>query len=211
MSRLIESNELLSLIIAVVVTTIIFAYNWGAPLATIDAIPSSFLAVVTAFLFHELAHRFAAKKLHCSAVYKIWIPGVIFGLLMMLIGVKLILVGAVVISTYKFGRWGMKSKYPSMREIGLISVSGPLTNLILASGFKIVSEGALLGTSLGTTFAYLAAINLWIAFFNLVPVKPLDGSKVFLWNPLIWFFLIAFSLFLLVPSNIFGPLLASMG
>ena len=210
-SKLIESDELLSLIIAVAVTTIIFAYNWQAPLATIDAIPSSFLAVVTAFLFHELAHRFAAKRLHCSAVYRIWIPGIIFGLLMMLIGIKLILVGAVVISTYKFGRWGMKSRYPSMREIGLISVSGPLTNLILASAFRIISESTLIGTSLGATFAYLASINLWIAFFNLVPVKPLDGSKIFFWNPRIWFFLILFSLFLLIPSHVFGLLSTSLG
>lgn len=205
------SNELTQLIIATLVTTVIFAYDWQAPAATVAALPLSFLAVVTAFLFHELAHRFAARRLNCSAVYKIWIPGIIFGLLMMLIGVKLILVGAVVISTYKFGRWGMKSRYPSMREIGVISASGPLTNLILASAFKIISEGALLGTALGATFGYLALINLWIAFFNLVPVKPLDGSKIFFWNPIIWFFLIVFSLFLLIPSHIFGPLFTSLG
>ena len=202
----IESDEMTNLIIATIVTTLIFAYNWQAPLATLEALPLSFLAVVTAYIIHELAHRFTARKLRCLAVYKLWLPGVIFGLLMMLVGIKFILVGAVVISTYRFGRWGMKSKHPSMREIGLISVSGPAANLVLAALFKAFSESALSSP----TFGYLALINAWFAFFNLVPVKPLDGSKVFFWNPVIWLFFILFSLLLLMPSHIFGPLFMSL-
>lgn len=201
-----ESDEMTDLIIATIVTTLIFAYNWQAPLATLEALPLSFLAVVTAYIIHELAHRFTARKLNCLAVYKLWLPGVIFGLLMMLVGIKFILVGAVVISTYRFGRWGMKSKHPSMREIGLISASGPAANLVLAALFKALSEFALSSP----TFGYLALINAWFAFFNLVPVKPLDGSKVFFWNPVIWLFFILFSLLLLTPSHIFGPLFMSL-
>jgi Zn-dependent protease len=204
-----ESNETMSLIIAVIVTTVIFAYDWKAPLSTIDALPLSFLAVLTAFLFHELAHRFTAKKLNCSAVYRLWIPGVIFGLLMMLVGVKLIIVGAVVIGTYKFGRWGMKSRRPSIREIGFISVSGPLTNLVLVLVFKLLANSAAFA-GLAPTLGYLATINLWIAFFNLMPIKPLDGSKVFFWNPRIWLLLVLFSLSLFMPPHIFGPLFESM-
>lgn len=204
-----ESNETMSLIIAVIATTIIFAYDWKAPLSTIDALPLSFLAVLTAFLFHELAHRFAAKKLNCSAVYRLWVPGVIFGLLMMLVGVKLIIVGAVVIGTYKFGRWGMKSRHPSIREIGFISVSGPLTNLALVLVFKLLANIAAFA-GLASTLGYLATINLWIAFFNLMPIKPLDGSKVFFWNPRIWLLLILFTLALFTPPHIFGPLFESL-
>jgi Zn-dependent protease len=29
-------------------------------------------------------------------------------------------------------------------------------------------------------------INLWIAFFNLLPIGPLDGRKIIEWNPIIW-------------------------
>ncbi|TET00912.1 MAG: site-2 protease family protein, partial [Hadesarchaea archaeon] len=31
-----------------------------------------------------------------------------------------------------------------------------------------------------------ALINLWLAFFNLLPFPPLDGEKVFLWSPAAW-------------------------
>lgn len=204
-----ELNETASLAVAIAVTTLIFAYNSKVPLATIGALPSSFLAVTVAFIFHELAHRFAARRLNCSAVYKLWIPGIVFGFLMMLVDVKLALVGAVVISTYKFGRWGMKSRYPSIREIGLVSVSGPLANLILASAFKAISVNLVLGAELVAAFGYLATINLWIAFFNLMPIKPLDGSQIFFWNPRIWLLLIAACLFLFIPPHIFGPLFES--
>jgi Zn-dependent protease len=203
-----ESNELNQLIIAVVVTTLIFAYDWQNPASTLGAIPLSFLAVVTAFLFHELAHRFVARRLNCAAAYRLWMPGLIFGLLMMFVGIKIILVGAVVISTYKFGRWGMKSRRSDMSEIGLIASSGPFTNLVFALIFEILSGSVLSGsTMLVSTLSYLAAINAWVALFNLVPIEPLDGGKVFYWNQVAWLFLLIFSLFLLAPSNIFGQLL----
>jgi Zn-dependent protease len=34
--------------------------------------------------------------------------------------------------------------------------------------------------------AYGMFINFWIAGFNLLPFGPLDGKKIFLWNPVIW-------------------------
>ncbi|WP_211259700.1 site-2 protease family protein, partial [Thermococcus celericrescens] len=31
-----------------------------------------------------------------------------------------------------------------------------------------------------------ATVNLWLAFFNLLPFPPLDGSKVVRWNAGYW-------------------------
>jgi Zn-dependent protease len=30
------------------------------------------------------------------------------------------------------------------------------------------------------------SLNLWLAAFNLLPFGPMDGAKVFKWNPLVW-------------------------
>lgn len=197
--KTIESNESSSIILSVAVATLIFAYNWTAPLETIWNLPLSFAAVVTAFMFHELAHRFVSRKLRCHAVYKIWVPGIIFGLLMMLMGVKLVILGAVVISTYSFGRWGMKSKRPSMREVGLIASSGPAINILMAMIFKIIA-----GWSFAGVFGYLASINIWIGMFNLIPVKPLDGSKIFYWNTTAWMMMVITAVLIMLPSTIFS-------
>jgi Zn-dependent protease len=36
-----------------------------------------------------------------------------------------------------------------------------------------------------------AMINLQLAFFNLIPFPPLDGSKIVRWNPALWGGLVA--------------------
>ncbi len=43
--------------------------------------------------------------------------------------------------------------------------------------------------------SYGLMINMWIAFFNLIPFGPLDGAKIIRWNPLVWGILIAIPVF----------------
>ncbi|MFH1240586.1 MAG: site-2 protease family protein [Candidatus Diapherotrites archaeon] len=35
-------------------------------------------------------------------------------------------------------------------------------------------------------FSYSAYINMFLGLFNMIPFPPLDGSKIFRWNPIIW-------------------------
>ena len=61
-----------------------------------------------------------------------------------------------------------------------IAVVGPLTSLALAAGFWALA-GALppeTGTLTRTIVGYLAAINLALAIFNLLPGYPLDGGRI---------------------------------
>ena len=54
-------------------------------------------------------------------------------------------------------------------------------------------------TTIGLIVGYGAIINLWLGLFNMLPIGPLDGKKVFAWNPKIWaglFVLLIFFVFL---------------
>ncbi|MCU0678673.1 MAG: site-2 protease family protein [Candidatus Pacebacteria bacterium] len=62
-----------------------------------------------------------------------------------------------------------------------VAAAGPAVNIILAVIFAVVIQvGA--GANMSETFLFLAAqlviMNLFLAFFNLVPIPPLDGSKI---------------------------------
>ncbi len=62
-------------------------------------------------------------------------------------------------------------------QIGLIAAAGIVINLI----FAVI--GYLIGW---TTFSQL---NIWYAFFNIIPFSDLDGNKIFFGNLVLWSFL----------------------
>lgn len=68
-------------------------------------------------------------------------------------------------------------------EIGLIAASGIFTNLILA----------IIGYFIG--FPEFSKINIYYAFFNMIPISDLDGNKIFFGNQTLWSFLATLTLF----------------
>lgn len=65
-------------------------------------------------------------------------------------------------------------------HIGRIAAVGIIINLILAFVFYII------GGEFGIVFAKL---NIWFAFFNMIPISDLDGNKIFFGNLVLWSFL----------------------
>ena len=62
----------------------------------------------------------------------------------------------------------------------LVAIAGPLTNLLIAillSGILLLFGGAMPGI-VSTTFAWVALINTMLMIFNLIPIPPLDGSRI---------------------------------
>ena len=67
-------------------------------------------------------------------------------------------------------------------HIGLIAASGILANLLFA----------LIGYLTG--FSSFAALNVYYAFFNLLPISDLDGNKIFFGSIVLWIFLFTITL-----------------
>lgn len=134
------------------------------------------LTVGIAFLVHELSHKFLAQKYGCLAFFQAFDLGLILAVGGSFFGFIFAAPGAVMIS-------GVVSQ----EENGKIAGAGPISNLILATGFW------LLGQIFGQNILFSAGfqINSWLAFFNLLPVWQLDGLKVMNWDAKVWGILIA--------------------
>jgi len=68
------------------------------------------------------------------------------------------------------------------RDEALVSLAGPLANLLLAIGFGLVirvqNQVAILDTFLGSLLFMIYLYNVVLCAFNLLPVPPLDGSRI---------------------------------
>lgn len=64
----------------------------------------------------------------------------------------------------------------------MVAVAGPLTNIVLAVAvaaiYRLLPETSQYLMLYKDILAFVVSINIWLAIFNLVPIPPLDGSKV---------------------------------
>lgn len=85
----------------------------------------------------------------------------------------------------------INSEYYKNRRVGtfLVALAGPLMNFILAVISMLVAvllvkfaTGFVVGNTLGEILFYLlqyfAMINISLGIFNLIPIPPLDGSRI---------------------------------
>lgn len=163
------------------------------------------ITIAPAFVLHEMGHRFTAIKYGAEAHYQ----GFPFLILMMLLGA--ILFGVVFAAT---GAVVIFAQYLTPKERAEISLAGPKVNIVLSVLFltlllflPFINE-ALVHFNLGLpkniyslvemVLNYSAFINAFLAAFNLVPIFPLDGSKVIAYSFNFWAVWFGISLILLL-------------
>ena len=60
----------------------------------------------------------------------------------------------------------------------IVAGAGPLSNIILAIIFGMLIRFGALPEAMLSLATYIVLINIVLALFNLVPIPPLDGSKI---------------------------------
>jgi len=191
-------KEKWGLAVTLLVASFVFAYNFDSPLSTFAFLPGAFVAVAIAVAAHEAFQRWTAARLGCSAAFEMWLPGAVFSLLMMLMGIKLIVVGGAAVLAHKFSRFGMRERHASIEEVGIISMAGPAANLLLATVLQMFAGPAGIAAAIG----YLANVNVMFALYNLIPLKQLDGGNFMMWSVVFWLLAVIWALLLLTPSGL---------
>ena len=130
----------------------------------------SALTVGVGFLLHELAHRYFAKKYGLHAEFVSFDSMLLLAIFVSFFGFIIAAPGAVF----------MKG-HATMKQRGMISASGPATNMVLAALFlalAISTEHPLINTI--SSFGYY--INTLLGLFNMLPFGNFDGIKVLHWS-----------------------------
>ncbi len=178
-----SSREIIHLVASLVVLTIAFTYP--------DLSPQQMMIVAfgvgTGFILHELAHKFTAQRYGYVADYEANPTGLFMALGLSFItggGFVFAAPGAVMIRG-KNAQSGYYDPVQDGKEFAYISVSGAVVNLFLAIIFLVASQ--FIANPLGSKVLWWSSfINIFLAGFNMIPFGPLDGAKVWRYNPVLW-------------------------
>ncbi len=185
-----EIGEPVSWVLGVLVSlfSIIKIYN----IFNINAyISGSSIGLIVGLILHELAHRDVSRRNGMHAEFIAYKPGLLLTALSGLIpNIILITPGYVRTTVYAY-RPGLE------KAITRSIAAGPITNILL-SLLGYIAAHASTSSGIHIFLVDFASINAWVAFFNLLPIPPLDGSKLFRYNKVLWGALIAISLILLL-------------
>lgn len=145
------------------------------------------VALVFSVVLHEMAHGYAANWLgdptarlqgrlsgnplvHIDPLMSVILPG-----LLILSGSPFVFGAAkpVPYNPYNFTnqKWGE----------AIVAAAGPLINIVIAVIFAVLvrfSEVLTLPETFVTLAVNIIILNIFLALFNLVPIPPLDGSKI---------------------------------
>lgn len=181
---LFERKELASLVLSIGVISTAFTFQ---KLSLIFFLKCFFI-VGSSYFLHEVLHAAISRREGIHSKCRIWPLGVILTVLSGLVskGAAVLALPTVIkIKEIETARWSREKVEFSAREVGLASVSGPLSNLILATAFLALFETFWLPIlRLGIL------INLWIALANLIPTPPIDGAKIMSWDRRVWLLLV---------------------
>ncbi len=158
------------------------------------------IAVGLGFLLHELSHKYVAQKYSYKAEFRSFDEMLFLAVIMGFFGFVLAAPGAVMIF----------SNFIDKKKNGIISVAGPIMNIMLAllclliaiiltgsfTSAQEVIHAPIKYTLANVGYSLLSIgflINSWLALFNMIPFWMFDGAKVYHWNKIIYFLVLSIS------------------
>ena len=181
-------GEIPSIIIAWMVLSFGITYRYflglqSGDLGNLAPIVAGFIATATGFILHEMGHRYVATQYGYVARFRLWAQGLLLTIIIVLVTMGTIVFGApgavyITPAATSFYDSNYRRADPE-RDNMIISAAGPGINLAFALLFLPLT---LIFSH--SSFAYAVGVfgfslNVGLGSFNMLPVPPLDGSKIF--------------------------------
>lgn len=202
-----SKKELSQFIILSVAFAFIFSFTeWGVE--TFDFVSGirnlliACILVAVSLFVHHAVQRLIALKVGFIPEHRIWWPGVLLGLILVIFsnGNIMVFAGCYMlihhVSAYRLGRHRIG---PNIRTWGYITMFGPVVNVALAGiAFGINMS---VGSALLNNFMWF---NFMLAIYNSLPFPPLDGGIMFFASRLSYSFVAGVIYGYLILIYVFG-------
>ncbi len=140
---------------------------------------SALVAVSTGVGLHEISHKIVAQRFGLWAEFRYSLRGLAMAFVFAFFGFLIGAPGAT-----------MVAGYVTPDQNGKISAAGPGSNLVIGTVFMLAAAAIVRTASVTnivpflttTIFVFAWYMNVILAGFNMIPILPFDGAKVWVWN-----------------------------
>jgi Zn-dependent protease len=130
----------------------------------------SAIVAAPAVVFHELGHKFVAMALGYSATFHVYWFGLALGIVLKLISSPLLIIAPAFVS--------IPAGVPAFQG-AVIAFAGPFVNLVLFGVSTLVLKyKKKMSRKEAVGWAISKKLNIFLFFFNMIPLPPLDGYHV---------------------------------
>src|SRR2546425_9355617 len=149
------------------------------PLRLVLWFVSALVAVSTGVGLHEISHKIVAQRFGLWAEFRYSLRGLAMAFVFAFFGFLIGAPGAT-----------MVAGYVTPDQNGKISAAGPGSNLVIGTVFMLAAATIVRTASVTnivpflttTIFVFAWYMNVILAGFNMIPILPFDGAKVWVWN-----------------------------
>lgn len=185
-------NEIKGLVIAILATAFIISFNdWGKGNDVNISLGffnffNAVLIVTVSFLIHISMQRIWSLGTGYRLEWRMWGLGLLLGLIFVFLTngkFWLILPGGIIVYHLGGHRLGWFRYGINWWALGLIALMGIFATMLLAVVFKAIS-----GVFVNSLIQKMITFNIAYAMYSLLPIPPLDGSKIFYGSRMLYAF-----------------------
>ncbi|MBI4144265.1 hypothetical protein HY486_03390 [Candidatus Woesearchaeota archaeon] len=188
--------------------TFILAFDISGQRSTLPEILKDLIIALiittTALYAHHAGQRLWGLRNGMKVRQELWWTGIVIALIIWVLSngkAKFFAVSGTLYEYLKTHRLGYFRYQPMFSEMAVMLIMGPLSNLLIGGLAKTIEVAFFPGNNI---LIDIFRFNTIFALYNMLPIPPLDGSKVFFWSRLGYSFIMGSLLGYVLLSQFFG-------